>query len=304
MPPPSQPAASQGRSSPLAQCFVGGPSEQGQGDVDGAALSGGDFDGGGHAGGQRSPGDLDGWVLLGRSYVATGRYGAAAEALSRAATLAPDDADLAASWGEALVHAAGLAAPNSARRAIDMAAEIGAPVLVLIAGGLAEGSRDLAAAHSMVEDGVAAVLPHARAAGVRLALEPLHPMYAADRACVNSLGHALDVCDRLGDSMLGVAVDVYHVWWDPDLERQVARAGASRLFGFHVCDWLVPTRDLLLDRGMMGDGVVDVPRIRRWMDAAGYAGPIEVEIFSAENWWRRDPAEVVAIAKRRFADCV
>ena len=155
----------------------------------------------------------------------------------------------------------------------------------------------------MVEDGVAAVLPHARAAGVRLALEPLHPMYAADRACVNSLGHALDICDRLGDSMLGVAVDVYHVWWDPDLERQIARAGAARLFGFHVCDWLVPTRDLLLDRGMMGDGVVDIPRICRWMDAAGYAGPIEVEIFSAENRWRRDPAEVVDTARRRFADC-
>ena len=196
------------------------------------------------------------------------------------------------------------AAVDDTRRAIDMAAEIGAPVLVLVAGGLAEGSRDLAAAHGMAEDGVAAVLPHARAAGVRLALEPLHPMYAADRACVNSLGHALDICDRLGDSMLGVAVDVYHVWWDPDLERQIARAGAARLFGFHVCDWLVPTRDLLLDRGMMGDGVVDIPRIRRWMDAAGYAGPIEVEIFSAANWWRRDPAEVVAIAKRRFADCV
>ena len=196
------------------------------------------------------------------------------------------------------------AALDDNRRAVDMAAEIGAPVLVLIAGGLAQGSRDLAAAHGMVEDGVAALLPHARAAGVKLAIEPLHPMYAADRACVNSLSHALDICDRLADDGLGVAVDVYHVWWDPALEAQIARAGAARLFGFHVCDWLVPTRDLLLDRGMMGDGVIDIRRIRGWMDRAGYDGPIEVEIFSSRNWWRRDPAEVVGIAKTRFADCV
>ena len=200
--------------------------------------------------------------------------------------------------------AARAAALDDNRRAIDLAAEIGAPVLVLIAGGLAEGSRDLAAAHGMVEDGVASVLPHARAAGVKLALEPLHPMYAADRACINSLRHALDICDRLADPMLGVAVDVYHVWWDPQLEAQIARAGVARLFGFHVCDWLVPTRDLLVDRGMMGDGVIDLARIRGWMDRAGYTGPIEVEIFSARNWWRRDPAETVAIARRRFADLV
>ncbi len=196
------------------------------------------------------------------------------------------------------------AALDENRRAIDQAAEVGAPVLVLIAGGLAEGSRDIAAAHRMVEDGIAAILPHARAAGVKLAIEPLHPMYAADRACINSLGHALDICDRLADDMLGVAVDVYHVWWDPALEAQILRAGAARLFGFHVCDWLVPTRDLLLDRGMMGDGAIDLARIRGWMDRAGYAGPIEVEIFSARNWWRRDPAEVVEVAKRRFADLV
>ena len=196
------------------------------------------------------------------------------------------------------------AAIDDNRRAIDQAAEAGAPVLVLIAGGLPEGSRDLAAAQRMAEGGIASILPHARAAGVKLAIEPLHPMYAADRACINSLAHALDICDRLADDMLGVAVDVYHVWWDPDLEAQIARAGAARLFGFHVCDWLVPTRDLLLDRGMMGDGVIDLARIRRCMDRAGYAGPIEVEIFSAENWWRRDPAEVVAIAKQRFAELV
>ncbi len=189
-------------------------------------------------------------------------------------------------------------------RAIDQAAALGAPVLVLIAGGLAEGSRDLAAAHGWVEEGIAAILPHARAAGVKLAIEPLHPMYAADRACINSLRHALDICDRLADDALGVAVDMYHVWWDPTLEEQIMRAGARRLLGFHVCDWLVPTRDFLVDRGMMGDGVIDLSRIRGWMDRAGYAGPIEVEIFSEENWWRRDPAEVLAIAKRRFTELV
>ena len=189
-------------------------------------------------------------------------------------------------------------------RAVDEAAALAADCLVVVAGGLPPGSRDLPGARAMIRDALGAILPRARAAGIPVAIEPLHPMYAADRACINSLRHALDICDRLADDMLGVAVDVYHVWWDPDLEAQIGRAGSRRLFGFHVCDWLVPTRDLLLDRGMMGDGAIDLARIRGWMDRAGYAGPIEVEIFSAENWWRRDPAEVVAIAKRRFADLV
>ena len=152
------------------------------------------------------------------------------------------------------------AALDDNRRAVDEAAAIGARCLVLIAGGLPKGSKDLAGAHAQVRDGLAALLPYARAAGVPLAIEPLHPMYAADRACVNTLAHANDLCDELGDG-LGIALDVYHVWWDPDLTRQIARAG-RRILTYHVCDWLVPTRDLLLDRGMPGDGVIDLRAIR------------------------------------------
>jgi sugar phosphate isomerase/epimerase len=124
-------------------------------------------------------------------------------------------------------------------------------------------------------------------------------MYAADRACVNTLGQALDLCEKLGDGV-GVAVDVYHTWWDPDLEGQIARAGRlGRVLAYHICDWLVPTTDLLLDRGMMGDGVIDLPRIRGWVEATGFRGLHEVEIFSARNWWQRDPDEVLAICKER-----
>jgi sugar phosphate isomerase/epimerase len=139
-----------------------------------------------------------------------------------------------------------------------------------------------------------------------LAIEPLHPAYAADRACVNTLRQALDVCDRLDPSRsgaVGVALDVYHVWWDFELLAQIERAGKSRLLAFHVCDWLVPTRDLLLDRGMMGDGVIDLPRIRAAVEAAGYAGMIEVEIFS-RDWWRRDPDEVLRIVAERYQTVV
>jgi sugar phosphate isomerase/epimerase len=183
------------------------------------------------------------------------------------------------------------------KRAVDEAAGIGARCVVLIAGGLPKGSKDIAGAHRQVRDGLAGLLPHARAAGVPLALEPLHPMYAADRACVNTLAHALDLCDELGEG-LGVAYDVYHLWWDPDLKAQTARA-ARRILTYHVCDWLVPTRDLLLDRGMPGDGVIDLKGIRAMVEATGYAGHCDVEIFSAENWWKRDPDEVLRVCLER-----
>ncbi len=138
-----------------------------------------------------------------------------------------------------------------------------------------------------------------------LAIEPLHPMYAADRACVNTMEHANDLCDELGPG-LGIAVDVYHVWWDPHLEREIERAGGaspSRLLAYHICDWLVPTTDLLTDRGMMGDGVIDLRLLRSWMEAAGFRGCHEVEIFSANNWWKRDPDEVLATCKARHVEC-
>jgi sugar phosphate isomerase/epimerase len=184
-------------------------------------------------------------------------------------------------------------------RAIEEAVALGADCLVLVVGGLPEASRDIAGARAMVADGIAAILPEARAANMPLAIEPLHPMYAADRACVNTLRQALDLCDALGDGV-GVALDVYHVWWDPELAAQIGRAGA-RLLAHHICDWLVPTADLLLDRGMMGDGVIDLKAIRHLVEAAGFSGPQEVEIFSAENWWKRDPDEVIRTCIERYA---
>jgi len=190
--------------------------------------------------------------------------------------------------------------------AIDDAATLEAKCLVLVVGGLPPGSKDLPGARAMVRDGIGEVLDHARGAGVPLAIEPLHPMYCADRACINTLAQALDVCDEVAGrdgGGLGVAVDVYHVWWDPDLKAGIERAGHKRLLAYHICDWLVPTADLLLDRGMMGDGVIDLPLIRSWMEAVGYRGFHEVEIMSATNWWRRDPDEVLARMRERHQAC-
>lgn len=195
-------------------------------------------------------------------------------------------------------------------RAIDDAATLGARCLVLVVGGVVPGTRDLDGARTMVRDGLAEILPHARASAVPLAIEPLHPMYCADRACVNTLDQALDLCDELdpvpaggrASGAIGVAVDAYHVWWDPRLSSALARAGAARLLAYHICDWLVPTRDLLLDRGMMGDGVIDLPRLRMLVEANGYRGAHEVEILST-RWWQRDPDEVLAIVRERHLRC-
>jgi sugar phosphate isomerase/epimerase len=188
------------------------------------------------------------------------------------------------------------------RRAIEEAHELGAQCLVLVVGGLPQGSKDLIGARNQVRDGIAAILPEARKAGVPLAIEPLHPMQAAERACINTLEQALNLCDILGEG-LGVAVDVYHVWWDPKLQSQVERAGKERLLAYHICDWLSPTRDLVSDRGMMGDGVINLPLIRRWIEKAGYAGFQEVEIFSELDWWKRDPDEVLRTCKERLLQC-
>jgi sugar phosphate isomerase/epimerase len=194
------------------------------------------------------------------------------------------------------------AALDDNRRAVDEAAAIGAQCLVLVVGGLPKGSRDLADARNQVRDGLAALLPYARKAGVPLAIEPLHPMFAADRACVNTLAQANDLCDELGDGA-GVAVDTYHVWWDPEIAREIARAGRN-ILAYHVNDWLVPTTDLLLDRGMMGDGVIDLRAMRAMVEAAGYRGHCEVEILSANNWWKRDPDEVLRICLERHQTVV
>lgn len=199
------------------------------------------------------------------------------------------------------------------RRALDEACTLGAPCLVLVVGGLPgalagqPAHKDIAGARAQVAEGVAALLDDARTRGMPLAIEPLHPMYAADRACINTLGQALDLCDLLDPGhtgALGVAVDAYHVWWDPQLQQQIARAGRERLLALHVCDWLTPTTDLLEDRGMMGDGVIDLRQLRGWVEAAGFAGYSEVEIFSRANWWQRAGGEVLDTCVERHRRCV
>jgi sugar phosphate isomerase/epimerase len=200
------------------------------------------------------------------------------------------------------------------RRAVDEAATLGAACLVLVVGGLPQysrppspASRDIALARAQVEDGIGELLDYAKVVRMPLAIEPLHPMYAADRACVNTLAQALDICDRLDPAKsgaLGVAVDLYHVWWDPALYAGIRRAGLARLLAFHVCDWLVPTRDMLNDRGMMGDGVIQIRKARQAVEAEGFAGFSEVEIFSELDWWTRPIDEVLSTCIARHKSVV
>jgi len=186
------------------------------------------------------------------------------------------------------------------RRAVDEAAELNAACLVLVCGGLPEGSKDLASARAQVTEGIAKLNEYAQPAGVKLAIEPLHPMYCGDRSVISTLAQALDICDELGGG-IGVAADVYHLWWDPEIEAQIARAGKARLHAWHICDFLRETKDLLLDRGMMGDGVADIALMRSWVEAQGYDGFHEVEIFSKENWWKRDIDEVLSVIIARHS---
>lgn len=188
------------------------------------------------------------------------------------------------------------------KRAVDEAVAIGAKCLVMVVGGLSPDSKDIGSARSIVTEGLAKTLDYARTVSMPIAIEPLHPMYAADRACVNTTAQALDLCDQLGDG-IGVALDVYHIWWDPDIQNQIQRAGKERLLAFHICDWLVPTTDMLSDRGMMGDGVIDIAGYRALVEAQGFDGLNEVEIFSAENWWKRDADDVLREIIKRAEDC-
>ena len=183
------------------------------------------------------------------------------------------------------------------RRAIDEACDLGAPVLVLVTGPAPD--RDLDSARQMVFDGICAVAPYAAERGIKLAIEPLHPMFAGDRSVVVTLGQANNMEERIASPSVGVAVDVYHVWWDPSVYAEIARA-SGRILGFHVSDWLVPPPDHVLGRGMMGDGVIELRRLREAVDAAGYAGPIEVEIFN-QKIWDTPGDEVLAAMKERYA---
>ena len=199
------------------------------------------------------------------------------------------------------------------RRAVDEAKALGAPCIVLVVGGLPQYSRpgsavskDIVVARTQVEDAIAEMMDYARGAKMPLAIEPLHPAYAADRACVNTTKQALDICDRLDPDRtgaLGVALDVYHIWWDPDVLPQIHRAAKDRLLAFHVCDWMVPTRDILNDRGMMGDGVIDIKSVRSAVEAQGFAGYSEVEIFS-DAWWAKPMDEVLQTCIERHRSAV
>jgi sugar phosphate isomerase/epimerase len=195
------------------------------------------------------------------------------------------------------------AAIRSNIAAIEEAAALGTDTLVMVVGGLPEGSRDLPGARARVAEGIAELAPVAGDHGVRLALEPMHPIFTADRGVMATLAEALDLAEQFPPEQVAVVVDCFHVWWDPQVEQQIARA-AGRIASFQVCDWITPfPGDALLSRGMMGDGHIDFQRLRRLVDAAGYDGDIEVEIFNGPLW-ETDGDTVLALMKERYRSCV
>lgn len=205
-------------------------------------------------------------------------------------------------WLNVSVDQSMTAAIDTNRRLLDAAAEIGAGCLMMVVGGMPPDNKDISGQRARVRDALFALLPHAREVGVKLGLEPLHPMYAGDRSVLNSIKVANDLCDELGEGA-GLVPDVYHCWWDPAFEAELRRAGPARIISFHYCDWLVPTRNLR-DRGMVGDGVIDIAGIKGWLDDIGYVGPFELEIFSELDWWERPPEETVRVAVERCAPYV
>ena len=192
------------------------------------------------------------------------------------------------------------AAIEDNRLAIREAAALGAPMIVLVCG--AVPGQPLEESRKQIADGIAAVLPLAEEHGIKLAIEPLHPMYADDRSAINTMASANAVCDLLDHPLVGIAADVYHIWWDPDLEAQIRLTGEkNRLFAFHLCDWMTPTTDLLNDRGLMGEGCIDLKGIRAMVEATGFDGFNEVEVFS-ERWWARDQNEFLDEIRRVYLE--
>ncbi|WP_190069243.1 sugar phosphate isomerase/epimerase family protein [Streptomyces lanatus] len=189
------------------------------------------------------------------------------------------------------------------RRAIDEAATLGTEVLVLVSGGLPAGSRDLHGARERIADALAELGPYAESRGVKLAIEPLHPMYAADRCVVSTLAQALDLAERFPAHQVGVTVDTYHLWWDDTAPAQIARAGAGgRIHTFQLADWTTPLPEgVLTGRGQIGDGAIDMPEWKGYVEAAGYTGAIEVELFN-DGLWARDGREVLAETAERFLE--
>jgi len=186
------------------------------------------------------------------------------------------------------------------RRAIDEAADLGTPMLVLVCG--ADPSQRLEDSRKQIQDGIGELIPHASTAGIRLAIEPLHPMYADTRSAINTMKQANDMAEEFNSPWVGVAVDVYHVWWDPFLEIEIKRCGENgHLMAFHICDWKVPTVDMLLDRGLMGEGCIPVKQIRSWVEAAGFTGFNEVEIFSTA-YWKENQSEYLRKIIKAYKD--
>lgn len=188
------------------------------------------------------------------------------------------------------------------KKIIDEAAELGAPLIVLVVG--ATPGQSLFDSRRQITEGIAAVLPHAESAGVKLGIEPLHPMYADSRSAVSTMAQANAICDTINHPFLGIALDVFHVWWDDQLEAQTKTAGEkNRLFAFHICDWKNQPEDMLNDRGLMGEGVINIPQIRSWVNASGFFGYEEVEIFS-NRYWAMDQDHYLGMIKDAYLKTV
>jgi sugar phosphate isomerase/epimerase len=182
--------------------------------------------------------------------------------------------------------------------AISQAYAFGAPLIVLVCG--SDSRQSLEKSREQIKEGIIKILPEAISAGVKLAIEPLHPMYSADRSAVNTLAQANTMAEEINSEFVGVAVDVYHLWWDGNLQKEIERCGRNdKLFAFHVCDWNVPTADFLNDRGLMGDGCINIPEIRNWVEETGFDGFNEVEIFS-EKFWAMDQNDYLEKIKNAY----
>jgi len=240
-----------------------------------------------------------GWITLWRSEIDERQAARDAEAI-RAAGVRVRSYCRTAYLAHAS-EAARLQAVDENRRALEAAAALGARELIAVVGGLAEESRDVDGSRAQILRGLEALMPAVEATGVRVALEPLHPFYAADRSLLNTIAQAQAWCETLDPEgrHFGIAVDAYHVWWDPLLAASIAGAG-PRIRAFHVSDWLRHTQEPLLDRGMMGDGVIDLKRLRAMVEATGFDGPVEVEIFSRDRWWKEDPEVVLRTCRERL----
>ena len=248
---------------------------------------------------------VDACARHGVPYVAVWRHKLAETGVERAVRLIHDAGIRVSSLCRGGMFPALTAAERAARiednrRAVDEAAALGAEVLVLVCGPAPD--RDIAAARRMVADGIAALVPYAAERHVRLGIEPLHPAFAAERSCITTLHEARALATKFDAATVGIVADVYHIWWDPALYDELAGA-TGRLVGFHVSDWLVPVRDILMNRGLMGDGVIELRRIREAVERAGYLGAIEVEIFNQAVW--NTPLDtLLPLIKERYLACV